>query len=174
VFDLGAVLVINHNRERQLAKALALHAHRRKSAAQLGDRSLFRVIDQLVFRAGVLLILKVGDETGLGVVVVPSARRNLFAGLGVVYRMPLGDDVEVCRDVEQAIEDQWPGLAGKLLKREDPEIVVVHAQIATMGFQLRAAHLPVEMTRPAQRRITDFGGAEVYETPDKPESPFRP
>jgi hypothetical protein len=43
-----------------------------------------------------------------------------------------------------------------------------------MGLQLRVAYLPIQMTRPAQGRVMDFGGAEVHETPDKPESPFRP
>ena len=33
---------------------------------------------------------------------MPAARRNLFAGLGVVCGMPLGDDMEIRRNIEQA------------------------------------------------------------------------
>ncbi len=95
-------------------------------------------------RTGVLPVLKIGDEAGLGVVVMAAARCDLFPCFCVVYWVPLGNDVEVRRDVEQAIEDQWPGLAGKLLQREDADVIVIHAQVATMGLQFRAADLPVE------------------------------
>ena len=43
-----------------------------------------------------------------------------------------------------------------------------------MRFQLRIADLPVEMTRARKRRGIDLGGAEIHETPDKPEGPLRP
>src|SRR5258708_39415927 len=106
--------------------------------------------------------------------VMTAARRDFLAGFRVIDRMPLGDDVEVCWNVEQAIEDQGPSLAGKLLQGEDADVIVVHAQVAAMGFQLRVADLPVEMTRAAQRRALNLGRAEVHETPGNPAYPFLP
>ena len=142
--------------------------------AQLRDGGGFRVIDQIVLVAGVLPVLKVRDEAGLRVVVMSAARGDLLARLCVVDWMPFGDDMEVGGDIEQAIEDQWPRLAGKLFQRENANVIVIHPQVAAMRLQLRAAYLPVEMTRAAQRRVVDFGGAEVYETPDKPEGLLPP
>jgi hypothetical protein len=43
-----------------------------------------------------------------------------------------------------------------------------------MGFEFRITYLPVEVTHAAERRFFNLGGAEVYETPDKPESLLRP
>ncbi len=88
--------------------------------------------------------------------------------------MPLGDDMEVGWNVEQALQQQGPGLRGQLLQRQDADLVVVHAQIAAMRLQLRIAHLPVEVACVAQRGVVDLGGTEVHETPDEPEYPFRP
>ena len=99
---------------------------------------------------------------------------DLFPRFRVIDGMPFGDDMEVGRDVEQALQEQWPRLAGKLLQREDADIVVVQAQVAAMRFQLRVADLPVEMTRIAQRRVVDLGGAEVDETAQYAKRLLRP
>lgn len=60
--------------------------------------------------------------------------------------MPLGDDVEVGWDVEQAIEDQWPGLAWKLFQREDAEIAVVQSspEIDSLPCSMLSAPIKVE------------------------------
>ncbi len=104
VLHLRAVLVVDHNGQRELAEVLALHAHRGQRVAQLRDGGGFRVIDQIVLWAGVLPVLQIGDEAGLGVVMMTAALRDFLAGLRVIYRMPFGDDVEVGRDIEQALK----------------------------------------------------------------------
>ncbi len=65
-----------------------------------------------------------------------AARGDFFAGLRIVYGMPFGDDMEVRRNVEQAIQDQGPCLCRKLFQSEDAQIIVVHAKVAAMRFQL--------------------------------------
>ena len=76
---------------------------------------------------------------------------------------------ERARISSESVQKQRPRLAGKFLEREDANIVVVHAQVAAMGLKLRIAHLPVEAARAQQSNVLNLRGAEVYETPDKPE-----
>ena len=47
VLHLHAVLVVDHDGQRELAEVLALHAHRGQRAAQLRDGGGFGVIDQI-------------------------------------------------------------------------------------------------------------------------------
>jgi Tn3 transposase DDE domain len=61
-----------HDRQRELVEVFTLHAERDQGATKLGDRGLFGIVDQLVFRPGVLLVLKVGYEAGLRVVIVAT------------------------------------------------------------------------------------------------------
>ncbi len=106
MFHLQAVFVIDDDGEGKLTEVLALHTERGEGSAQLGDRGFLGVIDQLVFRIGVLLVLKVRDKAGLRVVVMATAGGNLFAGFRVVHRMPFGHDMEIGRDVEQPLQQQ--------------------------------------------------------------------
>ena len=147
MFHLHAVLVVDHDRQRELTEVLALHAHRGQRAAKLRDGGLLGVIDQFILWAGVLPVLKIRDEAGLRVMVMAAATGDFLPRLRVIDWMPFGDDMEVRRDVEQAIEEQGPRLAGQFFQREDADIVVVHAQITAMRLQLRIAYLPVEMPR---------------------------
>ena len=100
VLHLGAVFVVDHNRQRELAEVLALHAECGQRLAEFGDGGLFGVVHQFVARPAVLPVLKIRDKTGLGVMVMPAARSDLFSRLRVIDRMPLGDDMEVGRNVE--------------------------------------------------------------------------
>ena len=81
VFHLHAVLVVDHDGQRELAEVLALHAERRQRIAQFGDGGFLRVIDQLITWSGVLAVLEIRDEAGLGVVVMTAAIVDLLAGL---------------------------------------------------------------------------------------------
>ena len=64
VLDLQTVFVVDHDGERVLAEVLAFHTKRGQGGAQFGNSSLLGVVDQLVFWAGVLLVLKIRDKTG--------------------------------------------------------------------------------------------------------------
>src|SRR5882757_2827030 len=103
-----------------------------------------------------------------------AARCDLLPRPVVVDRMPLGYDMEVGWNIEQAPQQQGSRLAGHLFERKDANVVVIHAEMTTVRLELRIAHLPIEMTRIAQRCFFNLGGAEVYETPDEPEGPLRP
>ncbi len=59
LFDLYPVLVIDHDRKRELPERLALHAYRSQGVTQLRDSGGFRIIDQLILRAGILSVLKI-------------------------------------------------------------------------------------------------------------------
>ena len=63
---------------------------------------------------------------------MPAARRNLPADFRVIDRMPFRDDMEVRWNIEQTLQQQGPRLRGKLLQREDAEVIIVHPQIAAM------------------------------------------
>ena len=78
--------------------------------------------------------------------------------------MPLGNDVEVGRNIEQALQQQGPRFAGKFFQRKDADVVIVHTQMAAMRLQLRTTHLPVKMAHTEQWRFCNLGGAEVHET----------
>ena len=108
VFDLPAVFVIDYDRQGELAEVLALHAEGSQGAPKLGDRGLFRVIDQVVLITGVLPVLEVRDEARFRIMMMASAAGDLFPCLCVFDWIPLGDDMKVGWNIEQAIEDQWP------------------------------------------------------------------
>ena len=117
MFHFRAVLVVDHNGQRKFAEVLALHAERGESVAELRDGGLFRIIDQFVAWAGVLPVLKIRDEAGFGVMVMTAALGDFFPGFRVIDRMPFGDDMEIRRDVEQALQtaravSRWEVLSG--------------------------------------------------------------
>src|SRR5260370_4456804 len=88
--------------------------------------------------------------------------------------MRLGNDMEVGRNIEQAMQQQGLRLPWQFFQRKDANVVVVHAQMAAMRLQLRIAHLPVKVTTAAKWRFGNLGGAEVYETAQYAKRLFRP
>ncbi len=103
VLHLRAVLVVDHDGQRELAEVLALHAQRSECAAQFRNSGLLGIVHQLIARAGVLPVLEIGDKTGLGVMVMPAARSDFFASFRVIDWVPLRDDVEVGLHIEEAM-----------------------------------------------------------------------
>jgi hypothetical protein len=88
--------------------------------------------------------------------------------------MPLGNDMEVGRNIEQALQQQGPRLARELFQCQDTNVVIVYTQMAAMCLQLRTTHLSVKMAHTEQRRFFNLGGAEVYETAQYAKRLFRP
>ena len=107
-------------------------------------------------RTGVLLLLQIRQKAGFRVVVMTAALVDFLARPRVVDRMPFGDDVEVGWNIEQAMQQQGTRLAGQFFQCEHADMEIIQAQMAAMRFQLRVAHLPVEIAWPAQFTVCNF------------------
>ena len=70
--------------------------------------------------------------------------------------LPFGDDVVVGLHFEQAFENERKALGGRLFQRQDLDVVVVHAQMAAMAFEVRFAEVVVE-----KRVVLEFGEFEL-------------
>ena len=57
------------------------------------------------------------------------------ARLAGVFFLPLGHDVVVGLDFEQAFEDQRKALRGRFLEGQNLDVVVVKAQMSAMAFE---------------------------------------
>ena len=100
---------------------------------------------------------------------VASAFVDFLASPRIVDRMPFRDDMEVGRDIQQAVQQQGPRLARQFFQREHTDVEIIQAQMAAMRFKFRIAHLPVQMLHPVQPALLNLEGAEIHETPDEPE-----
>jgi hypothetical protein len=95
--------------------------------------------------AGVVAHLR--DKAGLRHIEVAAALVHFFAGLVRRQRRPLGDDIEVGRDLQQRIEHQGPRLRDGLFHRQHTDEVIADAQMIALGLDVRVDHLIVEKLR---------------------------
>src|ERR1700685_2916451 len=61
-----------------------------------------------------------------------------------VYLFPLGHDMEVGLDFEQAFKNQWKALCGGFLERQHLHVIIVEAKESTMAFEMGFAEVIVQ------------------------------
>ena len=111
----------------------------------------FRVVGQNVLLRGVVQI-DLAEERVLGVVEVAALGLDRPSRLARIFLFPFGDDVIVRFHFEQALEDERETLGGRLLERQNPDVVIVQAQMPSVTFEMRLAEVIVE-----ERVVFEFG-----------------
>ena len=76
-----------------------------------------------------------------------AALVHFFAGLVRGERRPLGDDVEVGRNLQQRVEHQGTRLCDGLFHRQHTDDVIADPQMIAFGFDVGVDHLIVEKLR---------------------------
>ncbi len=142
-FDGGKVAVVDDDREGEKTEVVAVQLDFLDSLPQFPDLRLLGVVEQRVLRRGVVQI-DLAEEGTFRVVEVPALRLNRTAGLARLFFLPFGDDVVVGADVEEAFEQQGERMSGRLLQREDLDVVFVQTEIAAMAFKMGFAEVVIE------------------------------
>ena len=83
------------------------------------------------------------------------------AHLAGIFLFPFRDDVIVRFHFEQAFEDERKALGGRLLERQNLDVVVVHAQMPAMAFEGRFGEVVVEEGVVFELGEIEFVGMEV-------------
>ncbi len=83
------------------------------------------------------------------------------AHLAGIFLFPFRDDVIVGFHFEQAFEDERKALGGRLLERQNLDVVVVHAQMPAMAFDGRFGKVVVEEGVVLEFGEFEFVGMEV-------------
>ena len=119
--------------------------------AEFPDLGFLRVVGENVLLRGVVQI-DLAEERALGVVEMPALGLDRAPRLARILLFPFVNDVIIRFDFEQTLEDQREALGGRLLERQNLDVVVVQAQIPAMAFEMRLAEVVVE-----KRVVFEFG-----------------
>ncbi|MGC2367180.1 MAG: hypothetical protein WA555_19395 [Candidatus Sulfotelmatobacter sp.] len=93
------------------------------------------------------IVAHLGDKPCFGHIEVASALVHLFAGLVCRERCPLGDHIEVGRDLQQRVQYQGPRLGDGLFHRQHTDDMITDPQMIAFGFDVGVGHLIVEELR---------------------------
>ena len=124
------------------------------------DLRLLRIVKERVLGGSVVQV-DLAEERTLGVMEVAALGLDVPPGLAGIFFLPFGDNVVVGLDFEQAFEDERETLGGRLFERQDFDVVVVHAQMAAVAFEVRFAKVVVEKRVVHELRDFELVGVKV-------------
>src|SRR6266478_10176859 len=84
------------------------------------------------------------DERVLRIVKVPALGLNHSSGFARILFLPFGHNVVVGLDFEQALEDQRKALRGWFFERQNPDVIVVSAEVPSVAFEMGFAEVVIE------------------------------
>src|ERR1700730_8019212 len=157
---LAHIEFVNHDGERKLAKVIPVQLNLLDAFAQFPDLGFLGIVKQHVL-CGTLVQADLAGERALGVVKMAALRLDDPAHLAGVFLFPLGHDVIVRFDFQQPFEDERKALSGGFLKRQDLDVVVVHAQISAVTFDGRFREVIVQEGVVFQLGEFEFVGMKV-------------
>jgi len=85
---------------------------------------------------GCVIKVHLADERVLRIVKVPALRLNYSPGFARIFFLPFGHNVVVGLDFEQALEDQRKALRGRFFERQNPDVIVVNAEVPSVAFEI--------------------------------------
>src|SRR5260370_17412886 len=88
-------------------------------------------------------------------------RLNGPAGLTGIFFLPFRYNVKVGLDFEQALENERKTLRGRVLQREDFDVVFVESQMPTMAFEMRVTKVVVEEGVVLELSLVEIFGSEI-------------
>jgi len=84
------------------------------------------------------------DERVLRIVKVPALGLNHSSGFARIFFLPFGHNVVVGLDFEQAFEDQRKTLRGWFFECQNPDVMVVNAEVPSVAFEMGFAEVVIE------------------------------
>ncbi len=88
-------------------------------------------------------------------------RLNSPARLTGIFLLPFRNNVKVGLDFKQALENEWKALRGRVLQREDFDVIVVESQMPTMAFEMRVTKVVVEEGVVFGLSLVELFGSEI-------------
>src|SRR6266436_1987556 len=140
---LSRIEVVDDHGQRELAEVVPVELDFLDAFTEFPDLRLLRIIEEHVLRGSVIHV-DLAKERSFGVMEVAAFSLDVPPGLAGVFLLPFGDDVIVGLHFKEAFEDEGKALGGRLFQRQDLNVVVVHAQMAAVAFELRFAKIVVE------------------------------
>src|SRR5260370_19618346 len=140
---LGQVKVVNDDGERKLAKVVPVALELRNAFADCPYLGFLGIVEKHVL-CGSVVKTDLASERALGVVKVAALSLDDPAHFAGIFFFPLRDGVIVRFHFEQAFEDERKALCGRLLERQNLDVVVVHAEMPAVAFQGRFGKVVVE------------------------------
>ena len=157
---LGQIEVVNHDGQRKVAEVVPVQLDFLDAFAEFPDLGFLRIVEEHVLRGRVVQV-DLAHERALGVVKVAALGLDGPARLAGVFFFPLRHDVIVGFDFEQALEDERKALGGRLLERQNLDVVIVHPQMPAVAFDGGFGEVVVEEGVVFQFGEFELGGMEV-------------
>ena len=140
---LCQVQVVNHDGEGELAKVVSVQLDLLDAFSEFPDLGFLGIVEQHVLR-GRVVHADLARERALGVVKMAALGLNDPAHLAGIFLFPLGHHVIVGFHFKQAFEDEREALGGRLLERQNLDVVIVYPQMPAMAFQVRFREVVIE------------------------------
>src|SRR5580765_346221 len=84
------------------------------------------------------------DKRVLRIVKVPALGLYHSPGFSRIFFLPFGHNVVVGFDFEQALEDERKALRGWFFERQNPDVIVVYAEVPSVAFEMGFAEIVIE------------------------------
>src|SRR5271169_4577709 len=157
---LGQVEVVNHYGQRKLAEVISVQLDLLDGFAELLDLAFFRIVEEHVLCGGVVET-DLARERPLGIVKMAPFGLDDATHFAGIFFFPFRDDVIVCFDFQQVFEDERKALGGRLLERQNLDVVVIHTQMPAVAFERRFGKVVVEEGVVFKLGAFEFIGMEV-------------
>ena len=156
----GQVEVVNHDGKGKLAKVVPVQLDLRNSFPEFSDLGFLGIVEKHVLRGSVVKTDLAGERT-LGVVKVAALGLDDPAHFAGIFLFPLRHDVIVRFHFEQAFEDERKALGGRLLERQNLDVVIVYAEMSAMAFERGLGKVVIEKGIVFEFGEFEFVGMEV-------------